>query len=91
MWLLASASWQTTVSPETATEMKIYLRDAAKQVIGSVHLVNQSGTARIDVTNTAGARVRLASNGDIELRPANGHAVVVQGHLITDTLHVENP
>jgi hypothetical protein len=78
-------------APETATEMTIYLRNAAKEVIGSVQLVNQSGTARIDVSNTAGARVRLAANGDVELRPANGRSVIVQGHLVTDTLHVEHP
>ncbi len=78
-------------TPENATEMQVYLRDAAKQIIGSVHLINESGTARIDVTNTAGARVRLAPNGDVELRPADGRSVIVQGHLVTGTLHVENP
>lgn len=78
-------------SPETATEMTVYLRDAAKQVIGSVRLINESGTARIDVTNTAGARVRLTPSGDVELRPANGRSVIVDGHLVTGTLHVENP
>lgn len=85
------AGIQMIDAPESATEMKIYLRNAAKEVIGSVHLVNQSGTARIDVSNTAGARVRLASNGDVELQPANGRSVIVQGHLVTDTLHVEHP
>jgi hypothetical protein len=78
-------------APETATELTIYLRNAAKHEIGSVHFVNDGGTARIDISNSAGALVRLGSNGDITLRPAAGRDVIVLGHLITDTLTVEHP
>ena len=66
---------------ENTTEVTLFLRNAAKQIIGSARLVNESGTAKIEVTNTAGAAVRLLSNGNIEL---DAPRVDVTGHLFVN-------
>lgn len=65
-------------NPESATEVLVFLRNGAKELIGSVHLVADSGSARVELTNSAGAVVRLTADGDIELSPRNGRNVFVQ-------------
>jgi hypothetical protein len=65
-------------NPESATEVLLFLRNSAKQLIGSVHLVAELGSARVELTNSAGAVVRLTALGDIELSPKSGRNVYVQ-------------
>jgi hypothetical protein len=64
-------------NPESATEVLLFLRDSAKQLIGSVHLIAESGSARVELTNSTGAFVRLTALGDIELSPKAGRNVIV--------------
>jgi len=68
--------------PAAATEVTLFLRDAAKTIIGSLRLVTELGTAKIELSNTAGARVTLTSAGNIELKPAPGGFVNVNGTVM---------
>ena len=69
-------------APDSATDVRLFLRNTAKQIIGSVYMSNVSGQARIEISNSAGASVRLTEGGDIELQPAAGRSVVVLGPLV---------
>ena len=71
------------VSPETATQITVFLRDSAKQLIGSLLLINESGKARVELSNTLGAYVRITSDGDIYLQAATGRNVFINGSLVT--------
>lgn len=74
-------------SPETATEIQVFLRDSNKQLIGSVRLSNESGQAKIEISNTVGAVVRLTAQGDIEIQPAAGRNVVLLGPLMAQEIN----
>jgi hypothetical protein len=74
-------------SPETATEIQIFLRDSNKQLIGSIRLSNESGHARIEISNSVGAAVRITPQGDIEIQPASGHNIVLQGPLMAQNIN----
>lgn len=63
--------------PESATEVTLFLRNAAKEPIGSLHMVNDGGVARIELSSSSGALIRLTASGDVELRPAPGRHVFV--------------
>jgi hypothetical protein len=76
-------------SPETAIEIQLFLRNSAKQIIGSVHLINVSGQARIEISNTVGATVVLTEQGDIQLTPAAGRNVVLGGALLAQRIHYQ--
>jgi len=75
-------------NPESATEVLLFLRNSAKQPIGSVHIVADSGSARIELTNSAGATVRLTAQGDIELLPRSGRDVYMTGRLFVNGAQV---
>lgn len=68
--------------PDGATSVTLFLRDSARQPIGSVLLINESGQARIELSNTVGAFVRLTSWGDIIVEPAPGRQVVINGTVM---------
>lgn len=66
-------------APESATEITVFLRNSAKQPIGSVLLINESGSARIELSNSTGAYVRITSTGDILLQSSTtGHVYINQ-------------
>lgn len=69
-------------SPESATEVTVFLRNSAKQPIGSVLLINKSGSARIELSNSTGAYVRITEDGDILLQSANTRHVYINGGLV---------
>ncbi len=75
------------LSPETATQIQLFLRDSNKQLIGSVRLSNESGQAKIEISNSAGASVRITAQGDIEIQPANGRNIVLQGSLMAQNIN----
>jgi hypothetical protein len=70
------------VPPEGATEVLLFLRDASKQLIGSVRMVNESGRARIELVGAGGAFVRLTSLGDIELQSATNRHIFHNGIVV---------
>jgi hypothetical protein len=70
----------TPAIPAAATEIRLYLKDAALVERGSVRITATSGGYRIELV-TPTARVRLESNGDIVLTPASGAKVKVEGDL----------
>jgi hypothetical protein len=80
-------------TPEDATEITLFLKDAALRVLGSVFIKSEGGTARVEVSNfQAGAQravVRLLPNGDIELRPAAGRSVVLGGPLLAGSINYQ--
>jgi hypothetical protein len=69
-------------APESATEVTVFLRDAAKQEIGSVLLIKESGSARIELSNSTGAYVRITGDGDILLRSSLTRHVYINGSLV---------
>ena len=74
-------------SPESATEIQVFLRNSSKQLIGSVRLSNDSGQAKIEISNATGAVVRVTAQGDIEIQPAAGRSVVLQGPLMAQNIN----
>ena len=69
-------------------EIQLFLRNPNLQIIGSVKITSNGGSAQIDIQNqnTSGnplAIVQLLSNGDIVLKPAIGRKVIVEGFLET--------
>jgi hypothetical protein len=68
--------------PDAATEVTLFLRNSAKQIIGSLRLVSELGTAKIELSNTAGAMVRLTSTGNIELETVSGGHLLFNGTLV---------
>jgi hypothetical protein len=58
-----------TDSPDNATEIQIFLKNSAQQIIGTVRVSNDGGQGRIELSNSAGGMVRLNASGDIELLP----------------------
>jgi hypothetical protein len=77
--------------PKDATQMRLFLRNAALQRIGSVEIRTDGGSAVIEITNfTAGetplARVSLLATGEIRLSPANTQKVVIEGDLETNRI-----
>jgi hypothetical protein len=72
--------------PESATEVRMLLKDAALRVIGGLTVSRGSPGAEVRLRNSAGAEVVLRADGSIELRPAAGHGVVVAGDLETEHL-----
>lgn len=75
---LARAGVKITPDRDTATEMEVFLRNAAGQVLGSLKL---EASGQVTVSNQAGAAVTVRANGDIEARPASGRSVIVSGPL----------
>lgn len=80
-------------TPEDATEITLFLKDAALRVLGSVFIRSEGGSARVEVSNfQAGAQravVRLLPNGDIELQPAAGRNVVLAGPLLAGSINYQ--
>lgn len=72
--------------PTTATEIRLYLKDAGLVERGLVRISTTSGGYSIELV-TPRARVRLESDGAILLTPASGARVRVEGSLeVRDTL-----
>jgi hypothetical protein len=69
-------------APESATEVMVFLRDSSKQPIGSVLLINEAGSARIELSNSTGAYVRITAGGDIVLWSQGGH-VYINGSVVS--------
>ena len=70
-------------TPEDATEVTLFLRNAALTTIGSVEIKSESGTARVEISNrdAAGAQraaIRLLPNGDAEIQAAGASRAVVR-------------
>ena len=78
-------------TPENATEVELFLRNASRRVIGSVRISGGGGAPRIDIANrdAAGleiARVSLLPNGDVEIQPASGRSLRVSGPVDADRI-----
>lgn len=71
---------------ESATEARLQLRSPAFNTIGGVVVDRAGASARVTVSNSAGASVVLRPDGSIELRPAAGRGVEVVGDLETDRI-----
>jgi len=70
------------LQPQDApVEIQLFVRDPNRQLIGSVHLSNDSGQGKIEVSNSTGAVVRITKDGDIEIQPASGRNIVLGGTL----------
>jgi hypothetical protein len=87
----AGLASQPDGQPKDATQVELFLRNAALQNIGSVQIRADGSTAVIEITNfTAGqtpfARVSLLANGEIRLKPASGQKVVIEGDLETEMI-----
>lgn len=73
--------------PENATEIELFLRNESGQIIGSLAIFNEAGSARIEISNRNGASggqqvvIRLLPSGDVEIIPAPNRRVFVQGDL----------
>ena len=72
--------------PDTATQARLQLKDAALQLVGGLVIRRGGGSAEVTVSNSAGASVVLLPDGAIELRPAAGRGVTVAGDLETEHL-----
>lgn len=72
--------------PDTATEARFQLKDAALQLVGGLVIRRSGSSAEVTVNNATGASVVLRPDGAIELRPAPGRGVTVAGDLETERL-----
>jgi hypothetical protein len=77
--------------PATATEARLQLKNPALQLIGGVVIRRDTPGAEVTVSNGAGASVVLRPDGSIELRPASGRAVTVDGDLEAARVFAEPP
>jgi hypothetical protein len=65
-------------TPETAEEIRYFLRVGASDVAW-VQLQRSGSGAEIEVSNSAGASLRLLPTGDIMLSPAAGRHIFIEG------------
>jgi hypothetical protein len=72
--------------PESATQARLQLKDPGLSVIGGLVVRRSGSSAEVTLSNAAGASVVLLADGGIELRPAAGREVVVDGTLRTGAL-----
>ena len=70
----------------SATMARFLLRSSSLQDIGGLRVVRDSPGARVTIENAAGASIVLHPDGRIELTPAPGQGVVVNGDLETERL-----
>ncbi|HEU5407730.1 MAG TPA: hypothetical protein VFU48_08170 [Nitrospira sp.] len=77
-------------TPENATEVSLFLRDASRQFIGTIQIFSDSGSARIEISNRdSGAQkavIRMLANGDVEIRPAAGRNIIMDGPIHADRI-----
>lgn len=73
-------------NPDSATQARIQLRDPALTTIGGLVIERDSGSARVRLSNSAGASITLMPDGSIDLTPAAGQPVLVNGDLETRRL-----
>jgi hypothetical protein len=78
-------------TPENATEIVFFLRNSALDIIGSVEIRSEGGSARVEISNrdaagTKKAVVRLLPNGDVEVTPAPGRDIIFGGPLNADRI-----
>lgn len=78
-------------TPANATEIQLFLRNSNLQVIGSVEIIAEGNSTKIEIANrNAGgvkqAIVRLLSTGDVEIQPAPGKSVKVSGAIEGDRI-----
>lgn len=71
---------------DAATIARLLLKDASLSEIGQVLIERIGGSARVTISNSAGATVTLESDGSIQLAPAAGKSVVVSGNLDADRI-----
>lgn len=73
-------------SPEDATLVRMFLRDANLQFAGLVEIRREGSSAVVEISNReAGsqrAMIRLKSNGDVEVEPAGGRHIVLSGPVL---------
>ena len=67
--------------PENATQARMLLKDTSRQTIGEVLIERNSPGAKVTVSNAAGASVILHPDGRIEIQPAAGKGLLVDGDL----------
>jgi hypothetical protein len=72
--------------PDNATQARIQLRDPALTTIGGLVIARDAGSARVRLSNSAGASIILQPDGSIDLTPAAGMPVLVTGDLETGRL-----
>jgi hypothetical protein len=72
--------------PDSATKARVLLKDPALQLIGGLTITRGSPGATVQLANAAGASVVLNPDGSIELNPAPGKGVRVNGDLDVDHL-----
>ena len=65
--------------PDRATHARVVLKDAGKNVIGQLLVTRNSPGAEVRIENAAGASVVLNADGSIDLNPASGRTVRVNG------------
>ena len=68
-------------NPMTATTLILRLRGAGNVEVGSLR-ISGGGVGALQLNTTGGARVTLTSAGDIDLVPAAGRRVLVDGRLV---------
>ncbi len=72
-------------SPQDADEVAFFLRDASQQLLGTVKVKSEGGSARIEIANhqagTERAVIRLLPSGDVEIQPLPGGKLVVSAPL----------
>ena len=68
-------------NPMTATTLILRLRGAGNVEVGSLR-ISGGGLGTLELKTAGGARVTLTSAGDIDLVPAAGRRVLVDGRLV---------
>lgn len=71
---------------DAATEARLLLKDPALQTIGRLLIERDAPGATVTLGNAAGASVVLHPDGRIEITPAAGQRVVVEGDLETERI-----
>lgn len=71
-------------TPPQATQTRVLLKDPARQEIGALLIDRDAPGAVVTIRNAAGASVVLRADGGIELHPAAGQALLVDGDLEAD-------
>jgi hypothetical protein len=66
---------------DTATHACLILKDGSFAEIGSLFIDTDGSSSKITILNSAGAKIILHSDGQIELAPGAGKNVVIQGEL----------
>jgi len=71
-------------TPPQATQTRVLLKDPALQEIGALVIDRDAPGAVVTIRNAAGASVVLRADGGIELHPAPGQGLLVDGDLEAD-------